>query len=368
MRRTMLILFLLGLAVIPALADDSAIKVIGGAVQMLDEHSDVRMVSAVITADVYANESHVRCEYLLKNEGNGQMVTLGFPDRPGRYPGDVIPKAHLADFHSWVDGERLAVKLHTSAHQKGKSFDRWYVRRVWFDAGQTRTIVNMYIQPNGEDSMGGRWFPYTIWPAGSWKGPIGELEITVRWREPYLWNQTPRSKEYPPQVSEGGRELKWSWAELEPTRKHVARLSVNFYPAWRQAVVNGEKDWGSGYGRWFLIYSDLTIAPLRRMADMLGLKCVWADGMVSLADDEGHFFVCQLGSHKAIANNKPVALRQVPVLWSAPGFSKERASMYAPIRPICEAFGWQCSLDYENSAVVLERAEPRPAQAVEESQ
>ena len=372
MRRTILILSVLALVVIPALADDSAIKVVGGAVQMLDEHSDVRMVSAVITADVYANESHVRCEYLLKNEGNGQMVTLGFPDMPGRYPGDVIPKAHLEDFHSWVDGERLAVKLHTSAHENGKSFDRWYVRRVWFDAGQTRTIVNTYIQPNGEDSMGGRWFPYTIWPAGSWKGPIGKLDITARWQEPYLWElrkpANGSSMEPHHQVSPGRRTLAWSWTNVEPRREHIGRLHLYFTPGWRRVGVNGISDWGDARGSFFLIDGSLTMAPVRRLAGLLELECTWQDGAATLRDSTGTTFVCRVGSREAVADGEAIRLRSKPMLWTGPKMSRRYAHMYAPLRPICEAFGWRCSLYYDQYAVVLERAEPKPPPAVEESQ
>lgn len=356
MERAGFILSLLVLSVTPALTDDGGIAVVGGAVHMLGEHSDVRMISAKISADVHMEDTKVRCEYLLKNEGKGRMVTLGFPDMPGRKGGSIaIYDLHLSQFRSWVDGKRLSVKLHTVSRGKGSGFDRWYVRRIWFGPGQTRQVVNTYIQPHGMDTSGARWFPYTIWPAGSWKGPIGKLDITVRWREPYLWNQTPRSKEYPLQVSEGGRELKWSWVELEPTRKHVAGLSVNFYPAWPQAVINGEKNWGPEGSNWFLVYSDLTMAPVRHLASLLGLNCVWADGVVALSDGAGKTFVCQVDSQKAIVNNKSISLQKAPVLRTVPGYTGGQPHMYAPLRPICEAFGWHCSLDYENSAVTFEQ-------------
>ncbi len=355
MRTTMLILSLLALAVIPALTDDGAIGVVGGAVQMLDEHSDVRMVSAKISADVHIGSTRVRCEYLLKNEGKGQMVTLGFPDMPGWEGADVrITHVHLHDFRSWVDGKRLSVKLHTMSREKGSGFDRWYVRRIWFGPGRTRQVVNTYIQGHGMMSDGSRWFPYTIWPAGSWRGPIGELDITVRWCEPHLWNHE--------------RTRTWSWTDLEPTRQHVADIFVGFYPAWRQAVVNGEKNWGPEAANWFLVYSDLTMAPVRHLASLLGLECVWADGVVALSDGAGKMFVCQVDSEKAIVNSKVITMRRAPMLRTAPGYTRGQRHMYAPLRPICDVFGWRCSLYYDQYAVVLERAEPKPAQAVEESQ
>lgn len=366
MKRAQVVLLSLVIPVLAAVADDSAIQVTGGAVQMLDEHSDVRMVSATITADVYVEESRVRCEYVFRNEGNGQTVTLGFPDMPGRDVGDVILYGHLQDFRSWADGQRLSVEVRTSKREKPKRVERWYVRKLWFGPGQTRKVVNTYVQPNGDTSGGSHWFPYTIWTAGSWKGPIERLDITARWREPYLWSIGAGAQVKlpdvagPPQVSDDLRTVTWSRRDLEPTREHAAGISLHFFPAWPRAVVNGADDWGSGVGRWFLVYSDLAMAPLRRVARMLDLECLWADGVATLSDGEGSFFVCQLGSQKAVANGESTTLRRAPMLWSAPGLRTNH--MYAPIRPICQAFGWQCSLDYEKCAVVLDRGKQGVAQ------
>jgi len=157
-----------------------------------------------------------------------------------------------------------------------------------------------------------------------------------------------------PEISDDCRTLSWSRANLEPSRKHAGSIHVYFHPGWRRAIVHGEDDWGSGRGQVFLVFSDLTMAPLRRVAGILGLECVWADGVAVLSNGAGSTFVCRLDSTKAVANGKPITLRRAPMLWTAPGFSKKWSYMYAPIRPICEAFGWQCSLDHERCAVVLE--------------
>jgi hypothetical protein len=363
MRRVGLGLVFLVLSAAPVLANDTALRVSGGVVQMLTEGADVRMVSATITADVYADESRVRCEYELKNEGRGQTVTLGFPDMPGAIE-EQVSLAHLEDFRSWVDGESLRVSVRSAPHEEGKGFDRWYVRRAWFDGGQTRHIVNTYTQPNGEVSIGDRWFPYTVWTASSWKGPIGQLTITVRWRELYLWALLEYSWDKlsdlgePPDISLDRRTLTWSLRDMEPVRGRGGQLNVSFVPGWRTALVNGEDEADPELGTRFLVHSDFTMAPVRRVARLLGLKCIWADGVTTLSDDEGNVLVFQLGSTKAIGNNKVVTLRRAPMMWTAPGSSSHFARLYAPLRPICDAFGWQCTLDYEKFAVVFERAQP----------
>jgi len=360
MTRIALCALLLVLLAVPALADDSAIEAEGGAVAMLSEgQTSVRMVLASITADVCADDSRVRCEYLLRNEGRGRMVTLGFPDMPGRYPGDQIPDARLQRFRSWADGRRLRVRLYFSPHKKDAGFDRWYVRRLWFGRGQTRKIVNTYIQPNGEDSMGGRWFPYTIWTAGSWKGPIGRLRLVVRWREPYLWSLcTYGPMKLPevggaPSVSGDWRTLTWSCANVEPTPKHAGGISLYFTPGWTRAGADGKPGRNYEASERFLVYSGSTMAPLRRIAGLMGLWCVWKNRVVSLTDGAGQSFVCRVGSRPATANGERVTLARAPRLWAPPKSSKEFAHAYAPTRAVCQAFGWQCSLDYRQCAVLL---------------
>ncbi len=349
MKRTLLVALLVALCAASAIADDGGVTVVGGAVQILDEHSDVRMVSADITADMHAwTTTDVRCEYWLKNEGKGQMVTLGFPDTPGR---TESPNFHLDNFRSWADGKALRVSLYDSPKEQKSRIKRWYVRKLWFAPGQTRRIVNTYEQPHGSSVGGPHYFPYTIWTAGSWKGPISKMTITVRWREPYLWNYQPPKRFEPPTISSDRRTLTWAWADLEPTRDHTGYLAVSFYPGWRRVIVDGEESPYSLQGADFLMYPGTMMAPVRRLAELLDLDLVWADGVLVLSDKVGRYFVCSKGSRVAAANTEQVILRKEP-------FISEHRKMYAPLRPICEAFGVQCSLDYEKCAVVLNREKP----------
>ncbi len=351
MRRTILILSVVALAAVPALADDAGVAVVGGAVQLLDEHADVRMLSARVTADMYFSVTDVCCEYELKNEGRSQLVTLGFPDRPGSFGN----QHHLTDFRSWVDGDPLQVEIYNAPEEAESRIKRWYVRKIWFARGQTRRVVNTYQQPHYRNTSGTRYFPYTIWTAGSWKGPIDEMTITVHWREPYLWVYRPPEHFDLPAISSDGHTLTWTWADLEPTREHVGYLRVSFYPGWRSVTVDGEED-EPGYDDFLMYPPGIMMAPVRRLADLLYLHLVWADRVLVLSDDASHYFVCSKGSRVAAANGEQIILKKRPFVGS---FYSEM--MYAPLRPICDAFGVQISLDYDNHLIELEHEDPQPA-------
>lgn len=335
-------------ALLPAaMANDAAVVVQGGAVQMLDGRTNVRMVSAKISADLRADHASVRCEYSLRNEGRAQRVTIGFPEMPelgayGHYP------AHLQGFRSWADGKPLRVRLRVGRGEEERR-QRWFVRRVRFGRGQTRSIVDQFTQSNGRYPMGGGWeFVHTVWTARSWKGPIGRLEVTVRWREPYVWER--RTAPIPPRTtSDVGRTLTWSWTKVEPAPDRISAVRVPFWPGWARAVVDG-KQTGVGFAGYFHVYPDITMAPVRGLAELLGLNCARKGGNVELTDKQGHVFVCRVGSADAVANGRAVVLRRKA--------EDIGGRVVVPLRPVSEAFGVRCSLDRNGCRVVLEHGTP----------
>ncbi len=359
-----------------ALANDSPLGIYGGAVQLLKGETDIRMVSAAISADVYYEETRVRCEYVLQNDGAEQSVQLGFPDFV-QYQGAQAP--HLREFQSWADEQPLDVTVYNPPSKEwGGDVERWYVRSLEFAPGQRRTIVNTYVEPNGGvgslDSVW-RWFRYATWPAAGWKGPIGQITITVHWREPQLWSWSIGLGEKSPcrrartKVLLGGRRLVWQASRLEPSRTHpLGVVEVAFLPGWLGAILDGEVDSGdpsgdpsSLVGEFFLVYADLTMAPVRRMARMLGLQCEWRDGNAVLQDQLGRAFSCSVGSLDARSCGQPIRLRRKPTLYERNTMdglvpASQDGVMYGPMRPICEAFSVQCFLDYEQQKVVLSRA------------
>lgn len=174
------------------------------------------------------------------------------------------------------------------------------------------------------------------------------------WQEPQSWALTPWGDDgLPPhRVSDDGRRLSWRWSDVEPTPQKRGYLDLNFFPGWREVVVNGrDPDFGNP-GECFLVYPDgATMAPVRRLARLLGLQCDWRDNQVVLSGGEGHTFTCRLGSAEATVDGKPVVLARPavsrPVPWAG------APVLVAPLRAICDAFGVQCALEYSHSRVVI---------------
>jgi hypothetical protein len=218
-------------------ADDSALSYSSGMVSLLDEHPTVRMATCAIAADIYERESKVRCQFEFVNEGGSTMVTMGFPAYAGYEGGERSAAPQLRDFRSWVDGKEIATEMAAGEEESRRGPERWYVKRVWFEQGMRRTVRNTYTQPNGEDTSGARWFPYTLSTGKSWHGPIGKVTVTLRWRESHEWlvHRLRAVSTWVWQRSTDGRSLSWQGESVEPQHD----ISLRFYPGWQGLFCDG---------------------------------------------------------------------------------------------------------------------------------
>jgi len=262
------------------LADDTALRVLGGAVAPMDQHPAISMDRCIVNADVYADESRVRCEFVFTNHGPAQTVTMGFPaqgafgdsGRPGYSP-------RLADLRTWVDGAEVATSLRPGVQtDREQPAESWYVKRVPFAAAQARVIRVEYTQPNGEDSMGGRWFPYAVSTGASWRGPIGELQVTVTWREDWAWDpKTYSFQAWLFRYSDDGRRASWLGTQVEPERD----ISLYFWPGWQVYLRDNAwlvRPYADGFDMSLWHLADLLQAEKRWDAQTRTAELLLADG------------------------------------------------------------------------------------------
>ncbi len=234
LRAVVLVAALVVLVAARGVANEIAIKVIGGAVVPLGAHPSVRMVTARVEADIAPDESKVTCQYVFQNEGPATTVAMGFPaffgERPSRPAEELQP---LRDFRAWVDGVATATTLRAGADR-----ERWYVKEVAFAAGQRRVVRDAYVQPNGSIYLPPkrRIFPYNLSGAGTWHGPVGRLDVILRWVGEYDWGH--------PQLARGaggwvisaeGRQLKRSQTNVSAPEG----LWLEFLPGWSDLRVDG---------------------------------------------------------------------------------------------------------------------------------
>ncbi len=286
-------------------ADDAALRVMGGAVAPMDEHPAISMDRCIINADVYADESLVRCKFVFRNHGPATAALMGFPAR-GAYGDSGRPgySPHLEDLRTWVDGEEADVDLRPGVQEDGgQPATSWYTKRVRFAAGHTRVVRVEYTQPNGQDSGGGRWFRYAVTTGGSWRGPIGALQVTLRWMEQWSWDPQQHSfARWRFRLSEDGRRASWMGTDVDPRHD----ISFAFFPGWRahladnawlvrpyesgdfdvslfhlSDILRADKRWDAETRSAQLVLDDLTVLAFSEGAQSVRVEEPWGEGAVS---------------------------------------------------------------------------------------
>jgi hypothetical protein len=194
-----------------ALADDSAVKRVGGTITALDAQPTIELVAEYVRAwvDPAVDSIHVECVFLLRNHGPEARVLIGFPESAW---GDAGPEPFLS-FRSFANGEEVQCTREPSAQKSDAYADSryWWTKEVVFGAGELKAIRDVYDSRPGDTSDGSRWFAYTLATGGNWTGPIGSCDVVVSVRGDSL-HLTSR----PPASFASKGEIRWHFAGSEP--------------------------------------------------------------------------------------------------------------------------------------------------------
>ena len=199
-----------------AKADDGYVTGVGGAVRLMHGHPTIRMVSEEV--HIQLPEGKVSAQFTFRNEGHATTVEIGFPES-GK---DVLPhpRSHMVGFQSTVDGQSIHVTRRVAMKPTDDgdyAYDYWWVKKVPFARGQTRTIINTYT--GGIDITTPTYLPagftYVLKTGASWHGPIGRAKIvcdlgSVANYGP-LWF-------YPASGKREGRTITWDLRNFKPEK------------------------------------------------------------------------------------------------------------------------------------------------------
>lgn len=319
-------------------ADDGYVTGIGGAIRLMHGHPTIRMVSEEV--HIQLPEGKVSARFVFRNEGRATTVEIGFPES-GK---DILPHpySHMVGFQSTVDGQSVRVtrKVAQKPTDDGDyEYDYWWVKKVSFARGQTRTIVNTYTggvgikapfynQPTG--------FHYVLETGASWHGPIGHARIVCDlgsvandWP---LWFGPDGGKRK-------GRTITWDLRNFKPDND----VNIGWYPGFSDISVNGQWLWKRVDGELTLVSvydkSDVSFkrgnvvwAPARFAAIWLNavLKREPKDNAVSLTR-QVHRVLFTVGDASAQTEQGVVAL---------PGrVFKQDDAIYIPLQSLVKAFG-----------------------------
>ncbi|MGC8721512.1 MAG: hypothetical protein ACP5SB_02925 [Caldisericaceae bacterium] len=163
--------------------------------------------------DTYGEKVAVNAKFVFVNEGEKAIVKMGFPfgvkDAMGREPRDISVK---------VDGKSVNTTEITVVPQL-IAYSPWVIFDVAFNKGETKTVDVSYRGI----PLGGR-FVYILETGRFWKGPIGTLDISIKFsltpEYPYLLSLKPQG------YSIAGNEASYHFVNFEPYQN----IEIEFLP------------------------------------------------------------------------------------------------------------------------------------------
>ena len=335
MKRILLAILVLR-ACSPSFADDGAIAGVGGAVQLLAEHSTVRMVREKVDVQLSTGSARVRCEFVFENEGKAAAVKMGFPEEAW---GDAAyaQKSAFRGFRSWVDGTPIRTTVVSASPSDRREYRAWHVKNVRFAAGQTRTVVNEYGSGLGGVSDGSSFFNYVLRTGASWKGKIGEavIEVDVSRIPPYYTVTAD-----PDGYQERGHKLIWVLKDFDPAED----ISVSLMP--RYPTLNGTPTWGGAWSPYSIV-DGVALGSPRFLQEVGGSVGYERESRVCTISYGSQILKLTVGSPNAVLNGaQAITLPRAPVI-------DRYSRLTVPIGAVVKALGGSASYDSKNHQVHL---------------
>lgn len=237
------------------------------------ENTQVRMLSETVLIEVQKNtpanslgQAKVSAEFVMENLGTAsESMVVRFPasvnDGFYNYP-------EIGAFGAKVNGSSVATRKKTS---DGDAPVSWVEFDAVFPAGDPVKIeVSYVLEGTGEYPYIS--FAYLLETGAGWQGTIGSAQVILRL--PYDMNfqnvfidSGPGWGDTTPGGVMEGRELRWKFADSEPTDFDNIRVALVMPSAWEKVlteqanVARNSKD-GEAWGRLGKIYKE--ISRLRR--------------------------------------------------------------------------------------------------------
>jgi len=214
-----------------ATADSGALGRIGDSVQPL-EHTQVKMVSKDITAEVNTSHTYFEAVFTFYNDGPETAVLMGFPEATGLDgdPPEELPERRfhqdLEDFKAYVNGEKVETEKEDGLLRdnglNAVDFPNWYTWKVDFAEEEIVEVKNTYKAPNSVEGGFLTSTGYIKSTGATWQGSIGEARITFK-----LQDLSPHQLIFavPPGFKIEDGNLVWEWEDLDP--HHNIEMSFN---------------------------------------------------------------------------------------------------------------------------------------------
>jgi hypothetical protein len=267
----------------------------------------------------------------------------------------------LQQFVSYVDGKKVEVKhrfpAKSNSHGEGDAYTSWYVKRVDFALGQTRTVENDYFSRYGrsflEATLEEQMFTYVLMTGATWKGTIGEIAINVDATR--LGNI--RDIELPKGcIKAAHHQWKWVARDVEPKKD----FCINLRP--RIPLLNGGKT------------SDACDPSWSRLEDPHGIAMIGSGFISAVGGEEetdlkkrtctirynGHTLMMKEGTLKAMLDSKAVSL---PISIEMPHRYEEGTTQESmvPLVSVVQWFGGSVTTDKKTGRLNVNLKDRNPS-------
>lgn len=187
------------------IADDTAIKHVGGTISPMDEHPSIVLLSEHVHARVFRKYALVECVFFLRNEGPETVVEIGFPN----YVSESFNQK-FEYFESFVNGRKVDIQIVENEHH---SPSVWYIKEVRFMEGEFIAIRDVYKGGFGFDTGMNEWFTYVLKTGSSWSGMIESANIVVTFED---FGTDLLTHIEPPGYELSENEVRWTFSRFEP--------------------------------------------------------------------------------------------------------------------------------------------------------
>ena len=214
---------------------------------MAFEKTAIQMVSERIEVDLYMDSSVVECHFIMKNLGDKQLVSIGFPQMSFHH----FRISHINDFGNYfqVFENHKQIQLfdiytpnpnlseaHTLSSLEG-SFENeeqpWYLWNSEFEEGETKLVRVRYSLPYGVIKRDSRYFTYVVNTGSGWKGSIEDAEIAVNIKD---FSKDLILEIEPENYSIEENRIVWRFQDFNPTLANDIKIFYEPYQGYRESA------------------------------------------------------------------------------------------------------------------------------------
>lgn len=343
------LILVLGLCVLcpsPASADDGYAGGVGQT-PVPRNSKNIVMESEVVNIVLHEGFAEVECAYRFRNDGNDQVVMMGFPNPTSPESEEYAPRnLGISIFKVFIDGVEVPVKATTMtlkpSHPEIRFYgekSNWYMHNVSFKAGETKVVVNRYIAPHGvtasPEVASNKHFSYILRTGSTWKGTIGRADINVSFASGLSWANFTRDPdvykepgERPPGnpsediiILPGGYEknvngFSWIFTDFEPESPlaDTDEIHIGFYLNLKKT---GPRMRAASASTW-LNAGEYKYPAIQAFDD--NVNTAWAEGSPGSG----------IGEFIKVAFNKSKEISEIRIL---PGYTKRNDLFYKYSRP-----------------------------------